>query len=144
MQLPGWYRPNPYCWCVINITSEHFVCYAAQAVNRTSLHSVVRFLKLSLSFFKMHSVCYIWCIKSPASRLFTQPFIRAQISSNIKAPGHWPFCGEFTVDRWIPRTKGQQCGKCFHLMTSSWENDYTPSLECAVYKCATSPFQVSN
>ena len=22
-------------------------------------------------------------------------------------------------DRWIPRTKGQLCGKCFHLMTSS-------------------------
>ena len=26
---------------------------------------------------------------------------------NIKAPRHWPFCGEFTGDRWIPRTKGQ-------------------------------------
>ena len=23
-------------------------------------------------------------------------------------------------DRWIPRTNGQQRGKCFHLMTSSW------------------------
>ena len=23
--------------------------------------------------------------------------------------------------RWIPRTKGQLRGKCFHLMTSSWE-----------------------
>ena len=23
-------------------------------------------------------------------------------------------------DRWIHRTKGHQCGKCFHLMTSSW------------------------
>ena len=23
-------------------------------------------------------------------------------------------------DRWIPRTKGQLSGKCFHLMTSSW------------------------
>ena len=28
--------------------------------------------------------------------------------------------GEFTGDRWIPRTKGQKRGKCFHLMTSSW------------------------
>ena len=26
---------------------------------------------------------------------------------------------EFTGDRWIPRTKGQLRGKCFHLMTSS-------------------------
>ena len=30
------------------------------------------------------------------------------------------FVGEFTGDLWIPRTKGQQRGRCFHLMTSSW------------------------
>ena len=30
------------------------------------------------------------------------------------------FVGEFTGDRWIPRTNGQLRGKCFHLMTSSW------------------------
>ena len=39
---------------------------------------------------------------------------------NIKAPRHWPLCGEFTGDRWIPRTNGQLRGKCFHFMTSSW------------------------
>ena len=44
---------------------------------------------------------------------------KAQIKENIKAPRHWPLRGEFTGDRWIPRTKGQQRGKCFHLMTSS-------------------------
>ena len=38
---------------------------------------------------------------------------------NIKAPRHWPLWGEFTGPRWIPRTKGQWRGKCFHLMTSS-------------------------
>ena len=43
-----------------------------------------------------------WCFKSPASRLFTQPFIRAQIKENIKAPRHWSLCGQFTSDRWIP------------------------------------------
>ena len=26
---------------------------------------------------------------------------------NIKVPRHWPLCGEFTGDRWIPLTKGQ-------------------------------------
>ena len=26
---------------------------------------------------------------------------------NIKAPRHWPLCGEFTGDRWITRKKGQ-------------------------------------
>ena len=59
----------------------------------------------------------------PTSRLFTQPFIRAQkIKENIKAPRHFPLCGEFTGDRWIPRTNGQQRGNCFHLMTSPCRN----------------------
>ena len=61
-----------------------------------------------------------WRLKSQASRLFTQPFILVQITGNIVAPGHWHLCGEFTGDRWIPRTNGQQRGKCFHLMTSSF------------------------
>ena len=52
-------------------------------------------------------------IKSPASRLFTLPFIQAQIKEYIKAPRHWPLCGEFPVDRWIPRSNDQQRGKCF-------------------------------
>ena len=29
------------------------------------------------------------------------------IKENIKAPRHWPLSGEFTGDRWIPRTNGQ-------------------------------------
>ena len=44
-------------------------------------------------------------IKSPASWLFTQLFIHAQMKENIKAPRHWPLCGEFTRDQWIPHTK---------------------------------------
>ena len=51
-----------------------------------------------------------WRLKSPASRLFTQPFIQAQIKENIKAQRHWPLWGEFTGDRWIPRTKRQWRG----------------------------------
>ena len=35
-------------------------------------------------------------LKSIASRLFTQPFIQAEIKENIKAPRNWPLCGEFT------------------------------------------------
>ena len=48
-----------------------------------------------------------WRLKSPASWLFTQHLIPAQIKENIKDPRHWPMCGEFTSDRWIHRTKGQ-------------------------------------
>ena len=29
-------------------------------------------------------------------RLFTQSFIQTQIKENIKAPRHWPLCGEFS------------------------------------------------
>ena len=32
---------------------------------------------------------------------------RRKIKENIKAPRHWPLCGEFTGDRWIPCTNGQ-------------------------------------
>ena len=61
-----------------------------------------------------------WRLESPASRLLTQPFIQGQMKENIKAPRHWPLFGEFTGDRWIPRTNGQWRGKCYYLMTSSW------------------------
>ena len=64
-----------------------------------------------------------WCLKSPVSRLFTQPFDHTQIKENIKAPRHWPLWGEFTGHRWIPRTKDQYRGKCPHLMTSSCTPD---------------------
>ena len=39
--------------------------------------------------------------------ILTQLFIQAQIEEYIKVPRHWPLCGEFTGDRWIPPTKGQ-------------------------------------
>ena len=38
-----------------------------------------------------------WRLKSPASRLFTQLFIQAQIKENIKAPRHWPLWGKLRV-----------------------------------------------
>ena len=59
-------------------------------------------------------------LMSPVWRLFTQSSIQAQIKENIKAPRHWPLCGEFTGDRWIQRINGHLRGKCFHLMTSLW------------------------
>ena len=48
-----------------------------------------------------------WRLKSPTSRLFTQAFIQAQMKESIEVPRHWPLWGEFTNDRWIPRTKDQ-------------------------------------
>ena len=40
----------------------------------------------------------------------------------------WPLWGELTGDQWIPRTKGQWRGKCFHLMTPKWIASRIPSL----------------
>ena len=48
-----------------------------------------------------------WDQTSPASRLFAQPFVPAQIKEDIKAPRYWPLLREFTAHRWIPPTKGQ-------------------------------------
>ena len=42
-----------------------------------------------------------WRLKAPVSRLFTQPFVQAQINENIKALRHWLLWGEFTGDRWF-------------------------------------------
>ena len=33
---------------------------------------------------------------SQITSLFTQSFIQVQIKENIKAPRHWPLCGEVT------------------------------------------------
>ena len=76
-------------------------------------------LSMNIWYITVTSLWARWRLKSPASRLFTQPFVRAQIKENLKAPRHWPLCGGFTGDRWIPLTKGQQRGKRFHSMTSS-------------------------
>ena len=63
--------------------------------------------KLISAVITMTSQWARWRLKSPASRLFTQSSIQAQIKENIKAPRRWPLCGEFIDDRWIPCTKGQ-------------------------------------
>ena len=57
-----------------------------------------------------------WRPNSPASRLFAQSFVEAQIKENIKAPRHWPLWGEVTYGRWFLLTKGRLRAKCFHLM----------------------------
>ena len=67
-----------------------------------------------------------WRLKSPASR-FNYLFMRRS-NETSKLRGVTGLCGgnspvKFTGDRWIPHTKGQWRGKCFHLMTSSCSTD---------------------
>ena len=52
--------------------------------------------------------CCGWLYQNAIKTLFILSYL-----INIKDPRHWPLCGKFTGDRWIPRTKGQQRGKCF-------------------------------
>ena len=62
---------------------------------------------------------------------FVQAFVHAPIKENIIAPRHWLLWGEFAGNRWIARTKGQQRGKCFHLMTSSQSWSLSEAPFCA-------------
>ena len=52
-------------------------------------------------------------LKSRALRLFTQPFIQGADQRKIKAPRHWPFCGEFTGDSVNSLHKGPVTRKMF-------------------------------
>ena len=78
----------------------------------------------------IYSICSFalqWCHNERDSVSNHQPhdclfnlLFRRRSKKTLKAPRHWPLCGEFTGDRWNLRTSDQLRGKCFHLMTSSW------------------------
>ena len=51
--------------------------------------------------------------------LLNRLFVQAQIKRKCQSFASLAFVRELTSDRWIPLHKGQQRGKCFHLMTSS-------------------------
>ena len=103
--------------CPLFLFSSHFLLWCWNRNFPENYINVLTDDALVSSQWRHHD--HRWRLKSPASWLFTQAFIQTQIKENINAPRHWPLCGEFTGDRWIPRTKGQYRGKCFHLMTSS-------------------------
>ena len=64
---------------------------------------------------------------------------KAQIKENIKAQCHWPLWGEFTRDRWIPRTKGRHhyATGCANSICSGWIiHMYQPAfISGRYYKC---------
>ena len=60
-------------------------------------------------------------LKSPASRLFAQPFIQVQIKENIKASRHWPLWGELTGEFPAQRTSNAE-------NVSIWWRHYTEML----------------
>ena len=64
-----------------------------------------------------------WRLKSPASQLFTQSFIRAHIKENIKAPRHWPLRGEFTGTGEFPAQRASNAE-----IVSNWWRHHDESL----------------
>ena len=63
--------------------------------------------KIYLNFLSINILHYSKVTMGAMASQITQLFIQAQIKETIKAPRHWPLSGEFTGDRWIPRTNGQ-------------------------------------
>ena len=94
-----------------------------------------KFCKMSLQ--RRHDECDGVSNHQPQDFSLNRLF-KAQIKDNIKAPRHWPFWWEFIGDRWLPRTKAQWRGKCFHLMTSSWYFHFS-RLRVSPYQCSVMP-----
>ena len=94
--ITTWYRKQqgnmvPWCWasteyCMMTLSNGNIFRFTGHLCGEFTGHRWIP---------------HRWRLKSPALRLFTQPFIQARIKENIKAPHHWPLCGEFTSGRWI-------------------------------------------
>ena len=81
-----WYNPEAH-WQNRSITDHN---------EKNKTLTVYIFRGMYSAVITMTSQWSRWRLKTPASRLFTQSFIQTQIKENIKAPSHWPLCGEFT------------------------------------------------
>ena len=113
IQRPICVRKNPLVWYL-----QH-ILYVNMALSTRSIRS---YLDIEYHFNMIHALYILrvvhysdvimgtMALKSPVSRLFTQPFIQAQIKENTKAPRHWPLCGEFIGNRWMSHTNGQWRG----------------------------------
>ena len=79
-----------------------------------------------------------WRLKSPASRLFILSFIQAQIKENIKAPRHWPLCGEFTGIGEFPAHRASNAENVsiwWHHYATPWWLHYTTHNDLRIPCC---------
>ena len=108
-----------------------FICLHS---NRSIFSHTAIFYQLIVNYFIDVTYCSItvtswwarWRLKSPASRLFTQQFIQAQIKENIKSPRHWPLCGEligeFHAQMWPVTRKMFPFDDVIMVSGIAWEN----------------------
>ena len=76
-----------------------------------------------LTFYYGHYIDVI--MTTMASQITSLTVVYSNVYSDAEQRKHQSstslaFVWEIHRDRWIPRTKGQLRGKCFHLMTSPW------------------------
>ena len=71
--------------------------------------------------------------------MFTQPFIRAHIEKNIKAPRHWPLCGEFTGTGEFPAQRASNAEN-----VSIWWRHHGVCVIYLLYQREEPPLLVSN
>ena len=79
-----------------------------------------------------------WCLKSPASPLFTQPFSQPQIKENNKAPRYWPRAGNSPVTGEFPAQRASNAEN-----VSIWWRHHTPASPLNV-KSFVQPFVHAN
>ena len=90
------------CWChwLPYYQKHHLHLHTWKYLNRTVCiicQNLVVWLITVMSYWER---CHL---KSPASRLFAEPFVQVQMKENFKAPRHWPLCGEFLAQKPVTR-----------------------------------------
>ena len=82
-------------------------------IYQKSLRSIKCITWVQNIFITVTSLWARWRLKSPASRVFAQPFVQAQIKEITKAPRHRPLWRESTDDRCFPPHKVPVTRKMF-------------------------------
>ena len=101
-------------WNVLPLKSQ--TCH--QAVH---IREVTPYLRWGLLWLRYYNGVIM---SAMASQITSLTFVYSIVYSRCRSK-KTSKCGGFLGDRWIPRTNGHQCGKCFHLMTSSWSVDFS-------------------
>ena len=116
-------------------TFPAMTCYGGHQLSRSVTHATLKIVRnidkvilLWVWYGKMEfpndvavtSWCALWCFKSMACRLHTQPFVQGQIKENIKSSSSLAFVRG--IHRWQVNSphKGPVTRKCLHSVTSSW------------------------
>ena len=95
------------------------ICAHHVGTQATIVKTPPRFKRINFSHYS-DIIMGTMASQSPASRLFTQPFIQGTDQRKHQSSTSLAFVRGIHRCRWIPRTNGQWCGKCVHFMTSWW------------------------